>query len=330
VVDDFFDLGGHSLSAIRCAAHVKEQMGIDLPISTLFANPTIEQLAAALRATQHVNDGATALVPIQPLGTRPLLYLVHPSGGSVHWYFELGLALGQDQPLYGFQARGLSGNQALQTRIEDMAGYYMETLRAFQPHGPYRLGSWSMGVIVAYEMAQQLVKQGEEVAFLGMLDQGPALLQEKIADDAAYLVQLFGESVPMDPTHLRTLDADEQVAWVLEKAKEIGFVYPDTTFDQFDQFIQILRIHTEAWRDYLPCPYTGRITVFRAADQAHDRSLPPDLGWGALALGGVEVREVPGDHLTMIHDPHVAALAAEMRACLEQVLVTPGGLPRPS
>jgi amino acid adenylation domain-containing protein len=327
--ENFFDLGGHSLSAIRLVARVKEQLGIDLSISALFANPTIEMLAAALRSTKPEEE-PPALVSIQPLGSKPALYFVHPSGGSVHWYFELALALGQNQPFYGFQAQGLDGRQPLHTRIEDMAAWYVDALRAFQPQGPYRLGGWSMGVIVAYEMARQLADMGEEVAFLGMLDQGPVLPLEKLADDAAYLVQLFGEQVPMELDHLRTLNPDDQVAWVLEKAREVGFVFPETTFDQFRRFIQVLSTHTEAWREYLLRPYTGRITVFRAATQAYDHSLPPDLGWGALAMGGVEVHEVPGDHLSMIHDPHVVELAQKIRSCLEQAEVIPGGIQEPT
>jgi amino acid adenylation domain-containing protein len=306
--DNFFDLGGHSLSAVRLAAQVKQHLGLDLPISTLFANPTVERLARALADLQPGAE-PSPLVPIQPLGKLPPLFMVHPSGGSVHWYFELALALGQDQPLYGFQARGLTGDQPLHTSIDEMAAWYVQALRAFQPQGPYRLASWSMGVIVVYEMARQLAALGQPVSFLGMLDQGPALPLAQTADDAAYLAQLFGEHIPIDVDQLRGLPADERVGWVLQKAKEIGFVYPDTGLEQFQHFVDTLHTHTEAWRAYPLETYPGRVTVFRALEQPHDPALPPDLGWGALALGGAEVVEVPGDHLSMMHDPHVLALA---------------------
>ncbi|MEK7784827.1 MAG: thioesterase domain-containing protein, partial [Chloroflexota bacterium] len=158
VTDDFFELGGHSLLAVRLAAQVRQQLGRDLQLMALFQNATVEQLASALR---HDQPGPSSLVEIQPRGAKRPLFFIHPSGGSVHWYADLARRLGKDQPFYGLQAKGVNGDQEIHTRIEEMAACYVAAIRAAQPEGPYQLGSWSMGVIIAFEMAQQIRAAGQ-------------------------------------------------------------------------------------------------------------------------------------------------------------------------
>ena len=319
VKDNFFDLGGHSLVAVRLMARVKEKLNQDFQLVTLFQDPTIEGLAAALRRTLPGAD-ETLLVPLQPLGSKPPLFFIHPSGGSVHWYLELAFALGQDQPFYAIQAVGLEGQRPLQTRVEAMAATYIEAIKTIRPEGPYLIGSWSLGVIIAYEIARQLTAQGDEVGFVGLLDQGPAMPYAKPEDDAAYLVQVFGEHLALDVEELRRLSPHEQVQRVLEIARQANWIYPDVTFEQFSHFVNLMRTHADAWRAYEAHPFPGRVVLFRAAEQARPVDATPDLGWARLALGGVEIREVPGDHLSMIHDPHVQILAEQIAQSIEQNL----------
>ncbi len=312
VTDDFFELGGHSLLAVRLAAQVRQQLGRDLQLMALFQNATVEQLASALR---HDQPGPSSLVEIQPRGAKRPLFFIHPSGGSVHWYADLARRLGKDQPFYGLQAKGVNGDQEIHTRIEEMAACYVAAIRAAQPEGPYQLGSWSMGVIIAFEMAQQIRAAGQEVSLLAMLDQGPFTPGEPPEDDAAYLASVFGKQVPVPVDRLRQMEPEAQVAHVLAEAKRVKFVYPDITLEQFSRFVHILKTHTEAWRQYEPRSYPGRVTVFRSAEQTE----AGDLGWGEFALGGVEIHEVPSDHLSMIHEPDVRTLAEKLKACLEAV-----------
>ncbi|RYZ43528.1 MAG: amino acid adenylation domain-containing protein, partial [Myxococcaceae bacterium] len=162
----FFELGGHSLLAVRMLASIRERLGLSLPLSVLFQQPTVEQLAQVLR------DDSQAWTPLVPLergepGQRPL-FLVHPGGGNVLAYGELARRLGPSVPVYGLQSRGLDGRPVAES-IEEMAGLYIEAIRTVQPHGPYQLGGWSLGGVIAYEMACRLREAGEAVDLLALI-----------------------------------------------------------------------------------------------------------------------------------------------------------------
>ena len=163
ITDNFFELGGHSLSAVRLFAMVEKQLGKKLSLTSIFQGATIEHLAELIRL-KATPGPRSSVVPLQPGGSKLPLFLVHPAGGHVFPYLRLAQLLGADQPCYGLQARGLEDGQEPHARIEDMAAYYIEALRTVQPTGPYLLGGWSMGGVVAFEMAQQLHAQGQQVA----------------------------------------------------------------------------------------------------------------------------------------------------------------------
>lgn len=318
VKDDFFELGGHSLLALRLMAQIEQRLDRELSLAMLFQEATIEHLATVLRE----QDGAptpSSLVPLQPDGTRKPLFFIHPTGGSVHWYADLARHLSPDQPLYGLQSRGLTTGYDLHTDIEDMAAHYVQEILKLQPEGPYLLGSWSMGVAVAFEMAQQFHAAGQRVALLALLDQGPHVPVDEPTDEAEYLMDAFGRYIPLSIARLRELETDEQVAYVFEKAREVDWIYPDVTLPQFRHFVRLLRLHTEAWRAYEPQPYPGRITLFRADEQPEESLEGWDMGWGELTGGGVAVHQVPGDHLTMIQEPHVQVLVEKLRVCLDEI-----------
>ncbi|MCP4656043.1 MAG: AMP-binding protein, partial [bacterium] len=205
--DDFFELGGHSLLAVRLMARIRHELGLDLPLTALFQGATVEQLAVLLRR-QPGAMRREALVAIQPQGSRPPFFCVHPVGGHVLCYAALARQLGSDQPFYGLQVPDDEGALFL-TEIREMAEHYVEAVREVQPEGPYRLGGWSMGGLVAFEMARQLVEQGREVERLVLIDsRAPAAAPGRIAeiDDVALalvfardLGGISGESLPLSP-----------------------------------------------------------------------------------------------------------------------------------
>ncbi|MEM7125427.1 MAG: amino acid adenylation domain-containing protein [Chloroflexota bacterium] len=165
----YFLLGGHSLQAIHLFQQIRERFGKDMPLATLFQAPTLAEQAELLRNEGWTPDWS-ALVPIQPHGTQRPLFCAHAVGGNVLSLRLLAEHLGQDQPFYALQSQGLDGKETIPERVEEIAGYYISEMRTVQPRGPYQLAGQSSGGLVAFEMANQLVSQGEEVSLLVLLD----------------------------------------------------------------------------------------------------------------------------------------------------------------
>ncbi|HEX4646645.1 MAG TPA: amino acid adenylation domain-containing protein, partial [Verrucomicrobiae bacterium] len=170
--DHFFNLGGHSLLAVRLLARIEKVLDRKIPVAAIFQSPTVAQLANVLREKTS-QPPASSLVGIQPQGSKPPLFLVHGVGGGMFWgYTNLSKYLGSEQPLFAFKSRGMDGLEEFGT-IEEMAAQYVADLRAFQPHGPYRLGGYCFGGNVAYEMARLLREQGETISLLALINCAP-------------------------------------------------------------------------------------------------------------------------------------------------------------
>jgi amino acid adenylation domain-containing protein len=320
VRDNFFELGGHSLLAVRLFALIEQRLGRKLPLTAVFQGATVEQLAAVLRQ-QAAPGPRSSLVALQPDGGKRPFFLVHPAGGHVFPYVHLAQSLGRDQPCYGLQARGVEEGQDPHTRIEDMAATYIQALQTVQPVGPYRLGGWSMGGVVAFEMAQQLHAQGQRVALLVLFDGRIPTPDETFPEDDAEAIALveryFGVSFgPMES--LAELPEDEQLVFVLEQAKSAGLVPAELDVSQALRFVALLRNDLRATQNYRLHLYPGRITFFKASETLTGTSADQTMGWNDWASGGVEVHIVPGNHANMMYEPHVEALAKELRACLDQ------------
>jgi amino acid adenylation domain-containing protein len=318
VRDNFFELGGHSLLAVRLFALIEKRLGKKLPLTAIFQGATVEHLVGVLR--QQATPGPqSSLVPLQPRGSKRPLFLVHPAGGHVFPYIHLTQLLGPDQPCYGLQARGLEDGQDPHTRIEDMAAYYIQALQTVQPTGPYLLGGWSMGGVVAFEMAQQLHAQGQRMALLALLDGRIPTPDETFPEEDSEAILLveryFGISFgPMES--MAELPKDEQLAFMLEQAKSAGLVPAELDVAQARRFVELLRSDLRATQNYGLHFYPGRITFFKASETLAGASPDPTMGWNEWASGGVEVHVVPGNHANLMYQPHVEVLAEKLTACL--------------
>jgi len=325
VRDNFFELGGHSLLAVRLFALIEKRLGKKLPLTAIFQGATVEHLAGVLR--QPATSGPqSSLVPLQPGGGKRPLFLVHPAGGHVFPYIHLAQLLGPDQPCYGLQARGLEDGQDPHTRIEDMAAWYIQALQTVQPTGPYLLGGWSMGGVVAFEMAQQLHAQGQRVALLALLDGRIPTPDETFPEEDTEAIVLveryFGISFgPMES--LAELPKDEQLAFMLEQAKSARLIPAELDVSQARHFVELLRSDLRATQNYGLHLYPGRITFFKASETPAGTSPDPDptMGWSEWASGGVEVHVVPGNHANLMYEPHVEVLAEKLTACLNQAQI---------
>ncbi|MCP4657027.1 MAG: non-ribosomal peptide synthetase, partial [bacterium] len=168
VTEDFFALGGHSLLTLRLQRRIAQLTCQRLSVANLFQAPTIEKQAAILRRREQ--SAPACLVPLRASGSRPPLFCIHAAGGHVACYHALARHLGSEQPVYGLQAAGLEGGGLGPETFEGMAAAYLDELRVVQPAGPYHLAGWSIGGVVAFEMARQLRRQQQEVALLALLD----------------------------------------------------------------------------------------------------------------------------------------------------------------
>jgi thioesterase domain-containing protein len=351
IYDNFFELGGNSLQAAIFINKLEEKLGEKVRVVVLFKAPNVHALASYL-SEQHPDavygmcgegdsyyvDGnktvashskeelaVSPLIEIQPQGLKPPFFCVHPIGGHVYCYADLARYLGLDQPFYGLQSIGLRGEQEPHTQIVDMAADYLRALRSAQPHGPYLLGGYSFGSMVAFEMAQQLQKQGQTIELLALFDTEIVFLSDRAkesekADDAILLANLFEHLPPLPLGQIRQLDPDEQLIYIIELAKTNNVIPSDLEFSQARNFLKVLRANFKAAANYVPQPYPGQITFFQASEQpATEDEREPSDGLGKLAKGGVKVYEVPGNHVSMFLKPHVQSLAASLKTCLDEI-----------
>ena len=326
VKDDFFNLGGDSLSAVRLMLEIEQHFGQKLSLATLFPSSTIEHLASILRQAtgSHLSS---PLVAIQPGGTKRPFFCVHPIGGNVLCYLDLARHLGEDQPFYGLQASGIDGEGEPKSRIEAMASHYIEAIREIQPQGPYLLGGWSFGGVVAFEMAQQLHSSGEQVALLALIDSSAPQrhTQPMEVDTAATLAwfakdlgSYFGKELTVSVSALQSLAPDEQLSYVLERARVANVVLPDAGVVEIHRLLEVVLANRQAERSYTAVVYPNQITVFRAEESFGLENSDPAMGWKQLTDGRVKIHTISGDHYTIVKEPNVRVLAERLRNSLEQ------------
>ncbi|MDX1952010.1 MAG: amino acid adenylation domain-containing protein [Verrucomicrobiota bacterium] len=314
----FFELGGDSLQALELLVQVEKATGKNLPLGTLFQASSIEALAKLIQSRNDHSERWSALVPLQTSGTKPPLYFVHTTPGDVLGYGGLIYHLGADQPCYGFQSLGLKKSELSHRRIEAMAEYYVERLKAFQPKGPYYLAGWCYGGVVAVEMARQLRVIGDRVAFVGLME--TVAMAPGLSNFRYYLHRLHALG-RMSPTRWAEY-VREKIKYRRNSkiANRMRFrqVSADQSGAQDPWLLQLEHVYNTnlaALNGYRSRWFDGKVTLFNAADQ--DPALIPDpqYGWVGLARE-IEIHSVPGNHDTMLSEPHVRALAAEFQRCL--------------
>jgi amino acid adenylation domain-containing protein len=323
VNEDFFQIGGHSLIAVRMMAMIRNRFQKALPLASLFQNPTIAGLAKLL-AGPGESDPSRIVVAIQPEGTGTPFFCVHPVGGGVLCYVDLARALGQDRPFYGLQSPPPGSLSEPLPSVQDMAALYIQEIRRVQPKGPYLLGGWSVGGLIATEMGRQLVQDGECVRSLILFDTHPPQSHSfhdhadslpVLALFAADMSRLLGR----DPGDLREqflhLSPKEQESWILRILKEEGVLPQEAPEQELHAMMSIFARNSLAAENYSLGQYTDHIVFFQAADSA-PQSLIEE--WKAATGSTVDLHTVPGDHYTMLKRPHVIEVAERMKRYFEE------------
>ncbi|MEV0222612.1 amino acid adenylation domain-containing protein [Streptomyces sp. NPDC050704] len=328
VRDSFFEVGGHSILGVRLLDAIERDLGVALSLAQLFEEPTVERLAEAVRRAEGRAPGAAhgSLLAIRGEGDRPPLFCVHPSGGGVHHYYRFAHALDDAQPVYGLQAAGLEDDTPPDATVEEMAARYVAEIRALRPAGPYRLMGWSLGGVVAYEMARLLAVQGRRPDLVVIVDADASEAYDPPPADDAMMLRLLmrtnaGFTVP--DAALAGLTGTERLQHVVDLAKQSGALPPLMPLSRVRRMVRALRDTDAALARYRLRPYDGEVHVLRARDTANGPAgAAHDLGWGRYAAG-VRVGVVPGGHYDLF-DRHHEALAD----AIEKVLagIAPGPL----
>jgi thioesterase domain-containing protein/acyl carrier protein len=320
IKDNFFELGGHSLLAVRLITEIEQVWQQRLPLTTFLAAPTIKEFAKIL-GQQPGSTTWSPLTPIDLRGSKPPLFCIHPVGGNILEYYPIAHHLGVEHPIYGLQSRGLDGQQVPQRRIEDMAADYISEIQSVQANGPYFLIGYSFGGLVAFEMACQLDRQGQKIALLALIDHKSPTLPE--------IRPSFLTSVGIHFRNLQQLNIKEGLKYLRDRVvyrtvysnredqeKEFLLDYWDSPLPP--EYLQVLEANFQAARDYIGTVYPGNVTLFRSSIQPVAKSLHPELGWGDLVSGEIDVHSVPGQHGNLLKEPCVQILTQKLKLCLEQ------------
>ncbi len=198
--DDFFDLGGHSLMAVELFDRIANELGVEVPLASIFEAPTVRGLADLIRQDGW-RPSRDALVTLTRTGRRPALFMVAAGDGNSVGFGALARRLGEDQPFYALAPRGMNGGAPLHTSVQAMAAHYIRRIRTVQPHGPYHLGGRCLGSLVAYEMACRLEAAGDEVALLVVLDSGGPLWKPRPLADGTPFDEIMNRALRRSGAH---------------------------------------------------------------------------------------------------------------------------------
>ncbi|MBN3895575.1 MAG: amino acid adenylation domain-containing protein [Nostoc sp. NOS(2021)] len=329
IKDNFFTLGGHSLIAVRLVSEIEKVCQKKLPLSTFFQKQTIEELAVVLEQTES-SQVWESLVMIQPGSqTKPPLFCIHAVWGNVLFYRKLGRYLDKEQPFYALQAKGLDGKQAPLTSVSKMASNYIHEIKTIQPNGPYFLGGFSFGGLLAFEIAQQLHTQGDEIRLLAIFDTvAPNVIEFNSNSSDTKLQTLSDESFLHFP-RLVKLNFKDQVAYIWKRLHwhltvgKVNFFYK--FYLQYIKrsllelrLLEVYQANNQARKSYVVQVYPGILTLFCSDETVVQCEDDPELGWGQIVTGGVEIHNMPGTiHTTLMEEPGVQVLAEKLQTCLD-------------
>jgi amino acid adenylation domain-containing protein len=305
----FFDLGGDSIAAIKLVSRAR-QAGIELTARDVFTHQTVEALTRV--GDEEDRLGFEVLLPIRTSGSRPPMFFVHPAGGLSWGYLQFQRHLGADQPIYGLQARAFTRSE-LPGSVAEMAEDYLEQIRTVQPAGPYHLAGWSLGGLVAYEMACRLQAAGEEVGLLALMD---AYHGQDLESERREILPELLQAIGIDATMVApdgNPDMTQIMAVLAEREDALSTLGEDDLVNVYRNYENGLR-QAEEWT---PGTFRGDLVFFTALQGRTDGSPSAASNWGALVTGEIEDHLIDVDHHLLMEPEPAAAIGAVLAAKLK-------------
>lgn len=335
--DDFFELGGHSLRAVSLMTQIQQQLGIQLPLSSLISCPTPRLLGACIEGEQ-TDQFWQCMVPIRPEGDKMPLYLIHGAGLNVLLYQSLGNHLDHQRPIFAMQAKGLDGKTELSTSIEEMAADYVAEIRKNQPNGPYALFGFSLGGFIAFEMARQLLDQNQKIAFLGVIDTVTSYAKEDLSLPKklkAVLKTMIAKPAFLIYAFYKEPNAEKK-KFVKQKLRNFKFTLlyyfsrvglyrlkqaSETASDGTPVYLssKAAVVIDTALNRYKLKPAPVVVDLFKADKQQFYIHDPKTYGWDKYATKGVVVKAVPGAHSDLFAPPNDVHFAKLLNDRLDEI-----------
>ena len=323
IFTNFFEMGGHSIKAVKVIIEIEKITGKRFPLSALFEYSTVEKFAKLLRKDQEINSDC--LVPLKPTGNKTPLFIIHGAGLNVLNFVNLSNQFDEDQPVYGIQGTAKEYDEWYES-IEAMAAHYIDAIVKINPTGPYALAGFSFGGVVAFEMTRQLRQQGKKVILTGLLD---SYL------DSSYYYESYSQKKLiryLDLTYKRLDFLKEMLlSWEAFKMRinskkdyivKKHFGYNNTMTDQealaLEQFIEADSMVKTIVDRYHIKPQDIEVDLFRSKDDLHYKLDPTHLGWKKAALKGVKIHNIPGNHLDILAPPNDKILARMLQDILNK------------
>ncbi|MCE2669308.1 MAG: amino acid adenylation domain-containing protein [Microcystis sp.] len=335
--DNFFDLGGHSILAIKLLNEIQKNFNQELSLTSLFQNPTIAQLAQQLSQFE-VQPSISDLLVLQPSGQKISIFCVAGSNGHAFYFRDFAMNFADEHPVYGLETPGRDGSHSLPISVEDHASSLIKTLQQKQPKGPYILIGYSSGCSVALEMAFQLEQQGEIISLLGIFDAGLVANPDYITkrSDLDWIWNMIerieavkGISLGLNYEQLAA-QSDDQNRWYLAaEALYHHNVLPEhSTLSLLKTNLEVMKRVTLNYAAYQPnFVISAPIVLFRAQDvkeivvqehQAMSHYQQSDWGWQPYSNKPVQVISVPGNHGQMLYEPNVKILADQLKKSIQE------------
>lgn len=320
--DNFFELGGNSLLAVKVVTAIQKEKKLKLPLSSLFENSTIEKLAKLISDNQEKIKWHS-LVPIKTTGSKTPIYLVHGGGLNVLNFKPLEKLMDDEQPIYALQALGLNGESNLLYSMEEIANHYIKEILNNDPVGPYALGGYSLGGLLAFEMARQLMAMGKQVSSLAILDTYAGgrdheetvfrMVVRKVTRQLRKPI-FFAKSFLQHPW--KTFNY--QMRWGKNKIKNLFAVGYQVDEEFFTYEPAINESYDIAYRNYKMRPLEIKVNLFRAKERLYYLDDADFYGWKEHAKDGVNIYEVPGDHKTFLKTPNIDHFAKALQTSLDR------------